>query len=68
MKKIGAFLLAVTFCFLSSTPLVAETPKEGGVMVVARGADGNGFDPAYETDGPSFVVCNNIYEALVKYT
>jgi peptide/nickel transport system substrate-binding protein len=67
MKKIRLFLLAVTLCLLFSTPLIAELPKEGGVMVVARGADGNGFDPAYETDGPSFVVCNNIYEALVKY-
>jgi len=67
MKKTGWFLLAVILCFLFSTPLIAGVPKEGGVMVVSRGADGNGFDPAYETDGPSFVVCNNIYEALVKY-
>lgn len=67
MRRIGLGLLALALCFLLSTPLSAATPKEGGVMVVARGADGNGFDPAYETDGPSFVVCNNIYEALVKY-
>jgi peptide/nickel transport system substrate-binding protein len=60
------FMLAVSLVLLFSTPLVAGTPKEGGVMVVARGADGNGFDPAYETDGVAFTVCNNIYEALVK--
>jgi peptide/nickel transport system substrate-binding protein len=26
-----------------------------------------GLDPAYETDGNSFMVCDNIYEALVAY-
>ena len=46
---------------------VAEGPKEGGIIVFGRGGDSVGLDPAYETDGNSFMVCDNIYEQLVHY-
>jgi peptide/nickel transport system substrate-binding protein len=36
-------------------------------LVFGRGGDSVGLDPAYETDGNSFQVCDNIYEALVFY-
>ncbi|MGD9332815.1 MAG: ABC transporter substrate-binding protein, partial [Desulfobacterales bacterium] len=50
----------------------AEAPQEAApaaekVLVFGRGGDSVGLDPAYETDGNSFMVCDNIYEALVSY-
>jgi ABC-type transport system substrate-binding protein len=42
-------------------------PKSGGTFIWGRGGDSVGLDPAYETDGNSFQVCDNIYEALVAY-
>lgn len=40
---------------------------EKTTLVFGRGGDSVGLDPAYETDGNSFMVCDNIYEALVSY-
>jgi len=45
----------------------SEGPKEGGTIVFGRGGDSVGLDPAYETDGNSFMVADNIYEQLVAY-
>lgn len=45
----------------------AEGPREGGTIVFGRGGDSVGLDPAYETDGNSFMVCDNVYEQLVAY-
>lgn len=36
-------------------------------LVFGRGSDSVGLDPALETDGESFKVCDNIYETLVTY-
>ncbi|MFT5086863.1 MAG: peptide/nickel transport system substrate-binding protein [Planctomycetota bacterium] len=36
-------------------------------LVYTRGSDSVGLDPALETDGESFKVCDNIYETLVTY-
>jgi len=55
--------LAVFFC--AGTVLAA--PKSGGTLIWGRGGDSVGLDAAYETDGNSFQVCDNIYEALVFY-
>ena len=44
----------------------AAAPAEK-VLVFGRGGDSVGLDPAYETDGNSFMVCDNIFEALVFY-
>ena len=52
-----------------------ESDKSGGksasqkdaAFVFGRGGDSVGLDPAYETDGNSFMVCDNIFEALVAY-
>jgi len=64
MKKLAVLLLVLTLA-LSGTALAA--PKMGGTLVFGRGGDSVGLDPAYETDGNSFMVCDNIYEALVAY-
>jgi peptide/nickel transport system substrate-binding protein len=45
---------------------VAPVAKEN-TLVFGRGGDSVGLDPAYETDGNSFQVCDNIFEALVFY-
>ena len=49
----------------------AQAPEEAApaekVLVFGRGGDSVGLDPAYETDGNSFMVCDNIFEALVFY-
>ncbi len=64
MKKIGIFLTLLMFLFSGS---VFAAPKAGGTFVFGRGGDSVGLDPAYETDGNSFMVCDNIFEALVFY-
>ncbi|MCP5107462.1 MAG: ABC transporter substrate-binding protein, partial [bacterium] len=46
---------------------LAEEPKMGGTFVFGRGGDSVGLDAAYETDGNSFLVCDNLFEALVFY-
>jgi peptide/nickel transport system substrate-binding protein len=46
----------------------AAAPSDGGgVFVFGRGSDSVGLDPALETDGESFKVCDNLYETLVTY-
>jgi len=77
IRKIGLILgglllvFAVTACEVKE-PEKAEAPtpavtKEGGTLIFGRGGDSVGLDPAYETDGNSFMICDNIYEALVAY-
>jgi len=65
IKKSGVLLCM--FIFLIGGIALADTPKMGGTLVFGRGGDSVGLDPAYETDGNSFLVCDNIYEALVFY-
>ena len=64
-KKIGLIFFLIAFLFTSAA--LAASPKMGGTLVFGRGGDSVGLDPAYETDGNSFLVCDNIYEALVFY-
>ena len=64
LKKIT--LLLTVFLFLC-TGMALAAPKQGGTLVFGRGGDSVGLDPAYETDGNSFMVCDNVFEALVAY-
>jgi len=64
-KKITLFLVVILFLFTGS--VVAATPKSGGTLVFGRGGDSVGLDMAYETDGNSFMIGDNIFEALVAY-
>ena len=43
------------------------TPSTPDTLVFGRGSDSVGLDPAFENDGESFKVCDNIYENLVTY-
>ncbi len=65
MKKFAYLSLCFIFLFTAATAMAA--PKSGGIFVFGRGGDSVGLDPAYETDGNSFMICDNIYEALVFY-
>ncbi len=64
-------LLCFTFCFCLVIGGIAmgaaEKPRYGGTLVFGRGGDSVGLDPAFETDGNSFMVCDNIYDQLVTY-
>ena len=64
-RKIGILLCVIMLLAMGSA--LAETPKKGGTLVFGRGGDSVGLDPAYETDGNSFMICDNVYEALVFY-
>jgi ABC-type transport system substrate-binding protein len=64
MKRL-VVLMSVLVLVLAGTAFAG--PKKGGTLVFGRGGDSVGLDPAYETDGNSFMICDNIYEALVFY-
>ena len=65
MKRFVIFLTVLSFALVGTA--FAAAPKHGGTLVFGRGGDSVGLDPAYETDGNSFMICDNIYEALVAY-
>ena len=64
LKKLLVFSTVLVF-LCAGTALAA--PKSGGTLIFGRGGDSVGLDPAYETDGNSFMICDNLYEALVAY-
>jgi len=66
MKK-GMIFLAMVLSVVMVVSVFAAGPKRGGTLVFGRGGDSVGLDPAYETDGNSFMICDNIFEALVAY-
>jgi peptide/nickel transport system substrate-binding protein len=61
-----SLILTLIICLAVVGPAIAA-PKKGGTLVFGRGGDSVGLDPAYETDGNSFMICDNIYEQLVAY-
>jgi len=63
MKKFMILFTAFVLMFIGP----AMAANEGGTLVFGRGGDSVGLDPAYETDGNSFMICDNIFEALVAY-
>jgi len=65
VRKLSLILIIMVFVFTGAA--MAASPKTGGTLVFGRGGDSVGLDPAYETDGNSFLVCDNIFEALVFY-
>ena len=65
IKKIAVTLLVLTLVLVGAA--LAQTPKKGGTLIFGRGGDSVGLDPAYESDGNSFMICDNVFEALVEY-
>jgi peptide/nickel transport system substrate-binding protein len=64
-KKTTVLIIALVFLFTGAA--LAAGPKAGGTLIFGRGGDSVGLDPAYETDGNSFMICDNVLEALVEY-
>jgi ABC-type transport system substrate-binding protein len=64
LKKILLVLTVVAFACVGAA---LAAPKPGGTLIFGRGGDSVGLDPAYETDGNSFMICDNVLEALVEY-
>jgi ABC-type transport system substrate-binding protein len=65
MKKAGILLCILMLLIVGSA--LAQSPKKGGTLIYGRGGDSVGLDPAYETDGNSFMICDNTMEALVDF-
>ena len=66
---IALVIFGITSCGEKKEEAKVEETKvvEKTTLVFGRGGDSVGLDAAYETDGNSFMVCDNIYEALVFY-
>jgi ABC-type transport system substrate-binding protein len=65
LRKITILFCVIMLLMVGNA--LAQTPSKGGTLVFGRGGDSVGLDPAYETDGNSFMICDNVYEALVFY-
>ena len=65
MRRCAPILLVALLACGGGEP--PSTADNGGVFVFGRGSDSVGLDPALETDGESFKVCDNLYETLVTY-
>ncbi len=64
-KRLLVFGIVLTLAMTGSA--FAAGPKKGGTLVFGRGGDSVGLDMAYETDGNSFMIGDNMYEQLVAY-
>ncbi len=71
---ISRFILVVLLFSIGTLPFVflplhvdADSHSKGGTLIFGRGGDSVGLDPAFEVDGESFKVCDNIYDTLVQY-
>jgi len=70
IRRIVALLSILALAIVWSacdTDLTGSKSAATDAFVFGRGGDSVGLDPAYETDGNSFMVCDNIFEALVAY-
>jgi ABC-type transport system substrate-binding protein len=70
--SIGLILIFTAMAFYAcgekeEKQAAAPEPPKSSTLVFGRGGDSVGLDPAYETDGNSFMVCDNLFEALVFY-
>ncbi|OGG45637.1 MAG: peptide ABC transporter substrate-binding protein [Candidatus Handelsmanbacteria bacterium RIFCSPLOWO2_12_FULL_64_10] len=60
---------ALILCCAVTLTLFSCAGRQGDerVLVMGRGGDSVGLDPALEDDGESFKVCDNLYDTLVQY-
>jgi len=65
VRKVALVVVAVMFLFTGMA--MGADPKQGGTLVFGRGGDSAGLDPAFETDGNSFMICDNVFDQLVLY-
>lgn len=62
-----SFWWAVALVLILAGTATAADPKVGGTIIFGRGGDSSGLDPAFETDGNSFMICDNVFDQLVLY-
>lgn len=65
VRKLALLVLALSMVMAGTAP--AADPKTGGTLVFGRGGDSVGLDPAFETDGNSFMIADNVFDELVLY-
>jgi peptide/nickel transport system substrate-binding protein len=68
-RRVALVLAASLAAAAAAAPARAQDPlpSRGGTFVWGRGPDAVGLDPAHESDGESFKVCDNLYEGLVRF-
>lgn len=69
-KFVMIFLLSTFWVFPNiflSVTVEADSHAKGGTLIFGRGGDSVGLDPAFEVDGESFKICDNVYDTLVQY-
>lgn len=69
MYRRGALSVAVVALVLLLAAGVGycQSPKYGGTIVFARGADSVSLDPINVTDGESLIVTRQIFDGLLQY-
>ncbi len=66
-RRLLCFIACFCLVFCGIAGASSDKPRYGGTLVFGRGGDSVGLDPAFETDGNSFMVCDNVYNQLVTY-
>jgi peptide/nickel transport system substrate-binding protein len=60
-------VMVTVLAFFFTGMAIADHPKQGGTLILGRGEDSAGLDPAFETDVNSFMICDNVFDQLVLY-
>ncbi len=66
-RSLWRTIMVMTAVLLAAGVTIAAEPKTGGTLVFGRGGDSAGLDPAFETDGNSFMIADNVFDQLVLY-
>lgn len=73
-NSISKLVVIFVFCIFWTFPILlltlsveADSHSKGGTLIFGRGGDSVGLDPAFEVDGESFKICDNVYDTLVQY-
>ncbi|MDA0710986.1 MAG: ABC transporter substrate-binding protein [bacterium] len=60
--------MCIRMTFLALFLMVSSCGQQSpNTLVFGRGGDSVGLDPALETDGESFKICDNLYETLITF-
>jgi len=68
VRRVPTFLAAGLALLAGAAAAQRPAPVAGGTLIYGRGMDAVGLDPAHESDGESFKVCDNLYECLVRFS
>jgi peptide/nickel transport system substrate-binding protein len=68
LPRYGLWILLGAAVVFLGTARFAGAEAGAGTLIYGRGMDAVGLDPAHESDGESFKVCDNLYECLVRFS